>query len=47
MKIIEELVIDSSNSETQHHDFITELFNDGLVPTVVMHDAAVPDNIRM
>jgi len=40
---VEELKIDGSASETTHHDFVMDLFDEGLVPTIVMHDAAVPD----
>ncbi|WP_281221097.1 hypothetical protein [Nocardia uniformis] len=25
------------------HDFVMDLFNEGLVPAIVMHDSAVPD----
>jgi hypothetical protein len=43
---MEELIVESSDTDAQHHDFIMGLFNDGLVPTVVMHDASVPDAIH-
>ncbi len=26
-----------------HHDFVMDLFDDGLVPAMVMHDSAVKD----